>query len=130
MYKEVPTGEISLEEFEEYALDRLRGATVLHLPSLLEEGSMKMLSMLWRAHEKQQLIAPLTAVWLVLLGVHTTVLKAIEEAKLRSKSEDIIQVSAVFCAAVTRQLQQLQHMCSRQLHQQECLSAKKCLLRL
>ncbi|KAF6264179.1 eukaryotic and archaeal DNA primase, large subunit-domain-containing protein [Scenedesmus sp. NREL 46B-D3] len=43
MYKEVPTGEISLEEFEEYALDRLR------------------------------------------------VLKAIEEAKLRSKSEDIIQ---------------------------------------
>lgn len=28
MYKEVPTGEISLEEFEEYALDRLRGATV------------------------------------------------------------------------------------------------------
>uniref|UniRef100_A0A383W0Q7 DNA primase large subunit C-terminal domain-containing protein n=1 Tax=Tetradesmus obliquus TaxID=3088 RepID=A0A383W0Q7_TETOB len=43
MYKEVPTGEISLEEFEEYALDRLR------------------------------------------------VLKAIEEAKLRSKSEDTIQ---------------------------------------
>jgi hypothetical protein len=29
MYKEVPTGEISLEEFEEYALDRLRGAMVL-----------------------------------------------------------------------------------------------------
>lgn len=26
MYKEKPTGEISLEEFEEYALDRLRGA--------------------------------------------------------------------------------------------------------
>eukprot|EP00879_Flechtneria_rotunda_P033320 GHRR01036889.1.p1 GENE.GHRR01036889.1~~GHRR01036889.1.p1 ORF type:complete len:140 (+),score=33.38 GHRR01036889.1:519-938(+) len=43
MYKDKPTGEISLEEFEQYALDRLR------------------------------------------------VLKAIEEAKLRSKSDDVIQ---------------------------------------
>lgn len=25
MYRELPTGEISLEEFEQYALDRLRG---------------------------------------------------------------------------------------------------------
>jgi hypothetical protein len=37
-----------------------------------------------------------------------TVLKAIEEAKLRSKSEDTIQVSVT----ATRQLQQLQDMLS------------------
>jgi hypothetical protein len=39
MYQEVPTGEISLEEFEEYALDRLRGAWVL--PSYCLEHSMQ-----------------------------------------------------------------------------------------
>jgi len=26
MYKELPSGEVSIEEFEKYALDRLRGA--------------------------------------------------------------------------------------------------------
>lgn len=29
MYKEAPSGEVSVEEFEKYALDRLRGAYML-----------------------------------------------------------------------------------------------------
>lgn len=36
MYKEAPAGEVSVEEFEKYALDRLRGAPAAGLARMAQ----------------------------------------------------------------------------------------------
>lgn len=87
MYKEAPSGEVSVEEFEKYALDRLRGA---YMVAQNRVQSTSAASSQHASGQASPLTLPLRAAG---AASHThTVLKAIEEAKLRSKTDDVIQV--------------------------------------
>lgn len=72
MYRQPPDGDITLEEFERYALDRLRGKLCTH------------------GANSSCPVAPAADGG----AVPYTVLKKIEEARLRSKSDASMQVTA------------------------------------
>jgi hypothetical protein len=85
MYKELPSGEVSVEEFEKYALDRLRGKTQLMHAA---EAGAQLLSCAPAAGGNEQHSTHVLTCSVAVCAV----LKAIEEAKLRGKNDDVIQV--------------------------------------
>ena len=93
MYRQPPSGEVSVEEFEKYALDRLRGE-----PAFPRRGRKQWLV----ATLRRGMLSNRCLSVLVWHACAFAVLKAIEEAKLRSKADDDIQVSCGGGAAVKR----------------------------
>jgi hypothetical protein len=96
MYKEPPSGEVSVEEFEKYALDRLRGKQAQsRYPCKATHGMGSRVCA--RSHVRSRLSAFHCSGW-----SSPTVLKAIEEAKLRSKTDEDIQVRHAGSRALCR----------------------------
>lgn len=116
LYKDMPMVDISLEEFERFALDRLRGALsrrMAHAHAL--EHVFK--ALLACVHERTQPAAPTpcccrhSSSGLLSTSPHScqlaldsapgphAVLKAMEEGKLRGKSDETMQVGEARVAA-------------------------------
>lgn len=84
MYKELPSGEVSVEEFEQYALDRLRGERFSGLGCWFGKDCKL------TTHDTARTLR----VWRCCCCLNcTAVLKALEEAKLRGKTDEDLKAS-------------------------------------
>jgi hypothetical protein len=102
MYKDPPTGELPLEDFERFALDRLRGQSCFK-PAANKAGIG--LVRPYQATCRHRLVSDLLSAAAAPPGISFlrssqtyarthAVLKSIEEAKLRNKSDTVVQVGA------------------------------------